>query len=149
MAAIDAARHNVIRKARTAAVELNHLTDFVLYHQTPPMAFADLAAIRTAIRSVCMFARGPVTVQDTDLLRDAADALKHAVLGRQESAIAVAPAIVSISNGWGALPGAEARRQGAGHRADQGRQQIFAALDRPQHLRRVDDGARAAADTAR
>jgi hypothetical protein len=57
-AAIDAARHNVIRKARTAAVELNHLTDFVLYHQTPPMAFTDLAAIRTAIRSVCMFARG-------------------------------------------------------------------------------------------
>jgi hypothetical protein len=102
-AAIDAARHDVIRKARTAAVELNHLTDFVLHHQTPPMAFADLAAIRTAIRSVCMFARGPVTVQDTDLLRDAADALKHAVLGRQKSAIAGASAIVSISNGWGEM----------------------------------------------
>jgi hypothetical protein len=28
-----------------------------------------------------------VAVQETDLLRDAADALKHAVLGRQNSAI--------------------------------------------------------------
>jgi hypothetical protein len=102
-AAIDAARLDLIRKARTAAVELNHLTDFVLHHQTPPMAFADLAAIRTEIRSVCMFARGPVAVQDTDLLRDAADALKHAVLGRQNSAIAGASAIVSISNGWGEM----------------------------------------------
>ena len=46
-----------------------------------------------------MFARGPVAVQDTDLLRDAADALKHAVLGRQNSAIVGASAIVSISNG--------------------------------------------------
>jgi len=53
-----AARLDAIRKARTAAVELNHLTDFVLHHKTPPMVFGDLGAIRTAIWSVCMFARG-------------------------------------------------------------------------------------------
>ena len=37
--AVADARFEVIRKARTAAVELNHLTDFVLHNQVPPMAF--------------------------------------------------------------------------------------------------------------
>jgi hypothetical protein len=83
--AVANARFDVIRKARTATVELNHLTDFVLHNQTPPMAFADLTAIRTAIRSTCVFGRGTTAVNDIDLLRDAADALKHAVLNRSTS----------------------------------------------------------------
>lgn len=102
-AAIDAARLEVIRKARTAAVELNHLTDFVLHNQAPPMAYADLNAIRAATRSVCVFGRGTTAVQDTDLLRDAADALKHAIMNRPNSAIAGAFAIVSIGNGFGEM----------------------------------------------
>ena len=76
------------------------------------MAFANLAAIRATIRSACVFARGPVAVQDTDLLRDAADALKHAVLGRQNSAIAGASAIVSISNGYGEMRYGEQKHGG-------------------------------------
>jgi hypothetical protein len=112
-ATIDAARLEVIRKARTAAVELNHLTDFVLHNQVPPMAYADLNAIRTAIRSVCVFGRGTTAVQDTDLLRDAADALKHAVMNRPNSAIAGASAIVSIGNGFGEMRYGEQKYGGA------------------------------------
>jgi hypothetical protein len=112
-AAIDAARLEVMRKARTAAVELNHLTDFVLHNQMPPMAYPDLPAIRAALRSVCVFGRAPVAVEDTDLLRDAADALKHAVLNRNNSSVAGASAIVSISNGWGEMRYREQKHGGA------------------------------------
>jgi hypothetical protein len=111
-ATIDATRIEVIRRARTAATELNHLSDFVLNNQTSPMAYADLTAVRTAIRSVCAFARGPTAVQDTHLLRDAADALKHFVLGRPNSSIAGAGAIVSISNGWGEMRYGEQKHGG-------------------------------------
>jgi hypothetical protein len=112
-AAIDAARIELMRKARTAAVELNHLTDFVLHNQTPPMAYADLPAIRTAIRSVCVFGRGTVAVEDTDLLRDAADALKHSVLNRPSSDVASGSAIVSLSNGYGEMRYEEQKHGGA------------------------------------
>lgn len=76
------------------------------------MAFADLTAIRTAIRSTCVFGRGTTAVNDIDLLRDAADALKHAVLNRSNSSIAGASAIVSISNGYGEMRYGEQKRGG-------------------------------------
>jgi hypothetical protein len=110
--AVADACFEVIRKARTAAVELNHLTDFVLHNQLPPMAFADLTAIRTAIRSACVFGRVTTAVDDSDLLRDAADALKHAVLNRSNSSIAGASAVVSISNGYGEMRYGEQKHGG-------------------------------------
>jgi hypothetical protein len=62
--AVADARFEVIRKARTAAVELHHLADFVVNNPAPGATFADLAAARAAIRSVCVFARGTTAVQD-------------------------------------------------------------------------------------
>jgi hypothetical protein len=72
--AIDAARAEVMRTARTAATELHHLADVVLVDTTP--SFTDLGAVRQALRTVCVFGRGQTPGDDIDLLRDAADAFK-------------------------------------------------------------------------
>ena len=79
------------------------MQDFVLHNQSPPIAFADLEAIRKAIRAVCVFARGTIAVQDTELPRDAADALKHVKMDCPSSNVAGASAIVSIGNGYGEM----------------------------------------------
>jgi hypothetical protein len=84
-------------------MELHHLQDFALHNQSPPLAFAHIEGIREAIRAVCVFARGSVTVGDTDLLRDAAESFKHFHMDRPSSTVAGARAIVSISNGFGEM----------------------------------------------
>jgi hypothetical protein len=96
-AAIDVARAEVMRTGRTAATELHRLGDVVLVDTAP--RFADLGAVRQALRAVCVFDRGPVAGPDTDLLHDAADAFKHFVLTRPSATISGASAIVSIANG--------------------------------------------------
>ncbi|GIK83372.1 MAG: hypothetical protein BroJett024_44770 [Alphaproteobacteria bacterium] len=100
-AAVDAARGNVMRTARTATTELHHLADVVLVDMAP--RFADLSALRHALRAACVFDRGTVPGPDTDLLHDSADAFKHFVLTRPTATITGAAAIVSISNGWGEM----------------------------------------------
>ena len=83
--AIDAARKNVMRRARIAATELHHLQDFVLHNPQPGLSFARIEDIRSALRAACVFGRGTVAVDDTDLLRDTADAFKHHLMTRQNS----------------------------------------------------------------
>lgn len=100
-AAIDTARIEVMQTARNAATELHHLQDVVLFDTKP--RFVDLEDVRNALRAVCVFARGPTAVDDTDLLRDAADAFKHFVMTRPSSTVSGAAAIVSISNGYGEM----------------------------------------------
>lgn len=100
-AAIEAARNEVMQRARTAATELHHLQDVVLVDTAP--RFIDLEDVRRALRAVCVFARGPTAVDDTDLLRDVADAFKHYVIGRPNSTVSGASAIVSIGNGFGEM----------------------------------------------
>jgi hypothetical protein len=100
-AAINAARGEVMRVARTAATELHHLADIVLVDTAP--RFGNLAAIRQALRAACVFGRGQTPGDDIDLLRDAADAFKHYVLTRPSATITGAAAIVSIGTGWGEM----------------------------------------------
>ncbi len=50
-----------------------------------------------------MFARGPTAVNDTDLLRDAADAIKHFEMKRKNSTVAGAEDVLSMSNGYGEM----------------------------------------------
>ncbi len=108
--AIDTARGEVMRTARTAATELHHLADVVLVDTAP--RFADLVAVRQAIRAACVFDRGPIAGPDTDLLHDAADAFKHFVLTRPSATITGAAAIVSISNGYGEMRYGEQKHGG-------------------------------------
>jgi hypothetical protein len=109
-AAIDAARAEVMRAGRTAATELHHLGDVVLIDTAP--RFADLGAVRQALRAVCVFDRGRVAGPDTDLLHDAADAFKHFVLRRPSATISGAAAIVSIENGYGEMRCGEQKYDG-------------------------------------
>ncbi|MCK1604987.1 hypothetical protein IVA93_34590 [Bradyrhizobium sp. 155] len=111
--AIANARLEMIRKVRTAAIELHHLADLVVNNPAPGATFADLTAARAAIRSVCVFARGTTAVQDTDLLRDAPDALKHVTVDRPSSNVESASAIVSIGNGYGEMRYGEQKYGGA------------------------------------
>ena len=48
---VDEARQAVMLAARQAAIELHHFADFVLTNPAPPVAFADLGAVRAAVQS--------------------------------------------------------------------------------------------------
>jgi hypothetical protein len=97
---IDEARQEAMRRARTASIELHHLQDVVVAKDP---AYPTLEDIRTALRRVCVFVRGSAAVDDTDLLRDTADAFKHHEMDRKSSTVAGADAVVSISNGYGEM----------------------------------------------
>lgn len=101
--AIEVARIHVMRMARTAATELNHLTDFVLHNPCPPASFTKIEDIRDALRAACVFVRGPVQADDTDLLQDTAEAFKHFVLSRPSATVSGAEAIVTLGSGWGEM----------------------------------------------
>jgi hypothetical protein len=79
-ALIDEARQEAMRRARTESIELHHLQDVLAANDS---AYPKLEPIRTALRAVCVFARGSVAVDDTDLLRDTADAFKHFAKARR------------------------------------------------------------------
>ncbi len=97
---IDEARQEVMRRARTASIELHHLQDVVVANDP---TYPTLEDIRAALRGVCVFARGSAAVDDTDLLRDTANAFKHYETNRKNSTVAGADAVVSISNGYGQM----------------------------------------------
>lgn len=102
-AAVAAARREVFRAARTAAIELHHLTDFALHH--PPPAFQDISEVRAALQSHVRFLRDPncPSPDDVALLRDVAEAFKHFKLSRPSATVADANAVVAISTGWGVM----------------------------------------------
>jgi hypothetical protein len=97
---IDEARQEVMRRARTASIELHHLQDVVVANDP---AHPRLEDIRAALRDVCVFARGSAAVDDTDLPRDTANAFKHYETNRKSSTVAGTDAVVSISNGYGEM----------------------------------------------
>jgi hypothetical protein len=97
---IDKVRQDVMRRARTASIELHHLQDVVVANDP---AYPALEDIRTALRGACVFARGSAVVNDTDLLRDTADAFKYYEMDRRSSTVAGADAVVSVSNGYGEM----------------------------------------------
>jgi hypothetical protein len=100
-AAIATARDNVMRLARTAAIETHHLQDVILSNLR--QQYARIEDVRTAARSVCVFARGPTAVTDTDLLRNTAEAIKHFEMNRNSSTVARADDVLSMSNGYGEM----------------------------------------------
>jgi hypothetical protein len=101
-AAIAAARDAVVGAGWSAATSLHHMSDVVLHNPPPGRTFAKIEDVRTAIRNVCTFARGQTAVTDTDLLHDAADALKHYKLNRK-SDVAGAWAVVAAASGYGEM----------------------------------------------
>jgi hypothetical protein len=103
LAAVDAARDVVVGAGWAAATSLHHLADVVLHNPPPGQSFAKLEDVRTAIRNACTFGRGQTPVRDTDLLRDAADALKHYKIDRKNTQVVGAWAVVSAATGYGEM----------------------------------------------
>jgi len=102
-AAIDAARDTVIGTGWTAATSLHHLSDVVFHNPPAGHSYPELKDVRTAIRNVCTFGRAGTAVQDTDLLHDAAEALKHYKLDRKNTNVAGAWAVVAAVSGYGEM----------------------------------------------
>jgi hypothetical protein len=100
IAAIDAAREDVVLAGRQSVDLLHHLADFVLEEpSSAPTPFANLAAVRAAVDAHCTFLRNGKYVDDVDLLRDTAVAFKH---HRPKSGrIAVSSDIAPVGIGFG------------------------------------------------
>jgi hypothetical protein len=56
---VDEARHAAMLAARHAAIDLHHLSDFVVNNPAPGATFADLRAARAAVQSHLIFLREP------------------------------------------------------------------------------------------
>ncbi len=102
--ALEAARFEAMRKARTAATELHHLSDFVLKEAPPGLpTFGGIEEVRAAVESHCVWLRGATPSGDVALLRDVAEAFKHHRLDRKNSRVTGADAIVACQSGYGKL----------------------------------------------
>jgi hypothetical protein len=95
----------VMLAARQAAMELHHLSDYVVNNPALGATFADLTAARAAVQSFVIFLREPRApqVDDVVLLRDIADAFKHHTLTRTNATLAGSDAIIMVGTGWGKL----------------------------------------------
>jgi hypothetical protein len=95
------ARQNVMLAARQAVYELHHLSDFVMKEPSPPLAFAKIEDVRTAVEAQCVSLRSRQPVADVALLRDVADAFKHHRPDRKNAMVAASSDVVPVSIGFG------------------------------------------------
>jgi len=95
---LDSVREQVIRRARTASIELHQLADAI--------GHGDLNAIkliRTQVESKCTYLRTTALQADIALLRDVAEAFKHRELNRSKVRVSSQKAVATVSLGYGAL----------------------------------------------
>lgn len=98
------ARQEAMRRARTAATELHHLTDVVLKSPDPRLPpFASVEAARASVAATCVHLRGTTPSGDVALLRDVAEAFKHHKLDRKNARVVGADAVVACQSGYGRL----------------------------------------------
>ena len=112
---VDEARNAAMLAARHAAIDLHHLSDFVINNPAPGATFPDLRAARAAVQSHLIFLREPKApyVDDVVLLGDVADAFKHFKLDRPNRTVDGADAIIMTGTGWGKLRWGEGKWGGA------------------------------------
>tara|TARA_R110002049_G_scaffold306155_2_gene504134 strand:+ start:1882 stop:2418 length:537 start_codon:yes stop_codon:yes gene_type:complete len=95
---LESVRQQVIRRARTASIELHQLTDAV-GHGDPNA----IKVIRTQVESKCTYLRTTALEADIALLRDVAEAFKHRELNRSKVRLTSQRAVATVSLGYGAL----------------------------------------------
>jgi hypothetical protein len=108
---IRAARGEVMRKARTAAIELHQLCDVALHELSP--TFSNIGDVRSAVQANCTFLRSAKRVEDVDLLRDTAEVFKHHTLDRSTAAVKTQDMIVAATTGYSTLFFGEGKYGGA------------------------------------
>lgn len=107
---ITAARDDLMRRARTASIELHQLADYAANLSNPRVT---VEALRASVQSHCTFLRGGMAVADIDLLRDVADAFKHHTLDRKSSTVTGKEAVVASAKGYSVLYFGEGKYGGA------------------------------------
>ena len=84
-ALVDHESYEVLREGGAAAIYLHHFTEIVWDRQAHILAAGlnGIGDVRRWLGAMCYAGRSNTLVDDVDLLRDIADALKHATLTRQ------------------------------------------------------------------
>ena len=138
---IEGPRQLVLRRARTAAVELHQFADRV--HSAAPSwaPVGSLPELRAWLQEEhCRFLRSETPVPDVDLLQDLADAFKHVRLshppkGRSRVVTQEGAVIRLATLAW--LRRGQVWRSGAAHRGARRRAAeggLFGAPERPERL---------------
>lgn len=102
------ARADVLRRGRTAAIELHQFADRVFESQPQPAWMPPAATVHGLRKAVedshCLFLGGSIPMKDLSLLHDIADAYKHVRLEpRASRRVLTDQATLPISTGFGQL----------------------------------------------
>lgn len=104
--ALELARYRALREGGAAAIYLHHFADIVMRAKPDwlPPEVRGLETLRTWVAAHCTSMRTEQASNDVSVLKDVADALKHAVLTHnvQNRAVAANDAVVTISSAWDA-----------------------------------------------
>ncbi|MEO1149688.1 MAG: hypothetical protein AAFW83_01745 [Pseudomonadota bacterium] len=95
---LEAVRLEALRRARTAVIELNHLSDDYSHTNNEP-----LSELREKLFSHCTMMRSGQPYNDFTLIRDIADAFKHTEISRSSASVKHKKAVISTSTGYGEL----------------------------------------------
>lgn len=132
-ALIHRARFDVLREGGAASFYLHHFMDVVLRARPEwlpndlPGGREEIGAARRWLGQHCTFLRGELQIGDVTLLKDVADALKHAILDNQARRVAANEAVLVVGTGFGELRFGEGKFGG-------GEQAIVLADDGPRAL---------------
>lgn len=132
-ARLHRARFDVLREAGAASFYLHHFTDVALrarpawLPQDLPAGREEIGAARHWLGQHCTFLRSDERIADVTLLKDVADALKHAILDNQARRVAANDAVLVVGTGYGELRFGEGKFGGA-------EQAIVLAQDGPRAL---------------
>jgi hypothetical protein len=107
---IDAARDEVMRRARTTAIELHQLAD---HAANVSNTCGSVDQVRASVQGHCVFLRGSTPVADIELLRDVAEAFKHHTLDRKTATVTGAEAMIAPATGYSVLYYGEGKYGGA------------------------------------
>lgn len=113
---LDEARAAVLRRGRTATIELHQFSDRVMLADPRPAwlpDFATLDDLRHRVEEHCVFMGGDLPVKDVTLLHDIADAYKHVRLRPgQHRRLLSDDATAPVTTGWGNLAWGEGKWDG-------------------------------------
>lgn len=130
------ARFEVLREGGAASFYLHHYMDVVLRAEPrwlpadlprDKKGKVDIGEARKWLGQHCTFLRSDQLVGDVILLKDVADALKHAILDNQARRVAANEAVLVVGTGYGELKFGEGKFGG-------GEQAVVLADDGPRAL---------------
>jgi hypothetical protein len=114
---LNCARYTALREAGAACFYVHHFGEIVL-RANPRWLSADVKRPDDVVRwlsQFCVMMRTDRKVDDVSLLRDVADALKHAILSRHldERQVSANEAVLVIATGFGEMSYGEGKYGGA------------------------------------